>query len=109
VEFDVLQLDGFDFVGRATRGLKHQLVVQTQLQLGHATEETLHLDAADDLAVQHGAVAGHEDVELLDNVQKDFVLAMLDAFGAPRHGVGEGNRWARGALQAVTLLGHHSV
>ena len=42
-------------------------------------EEALHLHGSNDLAVEHGPVAGHEQVELLHHVQKDLVLAVLDS------------------------------
>lgn len=38
-----------------------------------------------------------------------LVLAMLDALGTPRHGIGQGHWRAGGHLQPVALLSDHSV
>mmetsp|Transcript_238 Transcript_238/g.554 ORF Transcript_238/g.554 Transcript_238/m.554 type:complete len:355 (+) Transcript_238:196-1260(+) len=88
VEFDVLELDGLALgLSRPAGGLKHELVVQTQLELRHAREEGSHLHGAVDFAVEDGPVGGHEEVELLDDVQKNLVLLVLDALGAPAYRV----------------------
>mmetsp|Transcript_28252 Transcript_28252/g.45933 ORF Transcript_28252/g.45933 Transcript_28252/m.45933 type:complete len:319 (-) Transcript_28252:79-1035(-) len=103
VELDVLQLDGLAGTGLSapSRGLEHELVVQAQLELGHAGEEGLHLDGTVDLGVQHGTVGRHEEVELLDDVEEYLVLLVLDALGAPGDGVGE----RHGGL-ALGVVGH---
>jgi hypothetical protein len=90
VELDVLELHGLalGLVGPAGR-LEHELVVQAELELGHARKERLHLDGAENFRVQDGAVRGDEKVELLHHVEKDLVLLVLDALRPPAHGVGE--------------------
>mmetsp|Transcript_12035 Transcript_12035/g.34813 ORF Transcript_12035/g.34813 Transcript_12035/m.34813 type:complete len:284 (-) Transcript_12035:525-1376(-) len=108
MEFDVLQFYGLAasrLVG-APGGLEHELVVESQLELGHSRQERLHLHGAIDLGVQHGPVGGHQQVELLDDVQEDFVLLVLDAFRSPRDGIGERNgRFGFGVLRhAVGIL-----
>ena len=96
MELDVLHLDGLvataapGLVGPA-RGLENEFVVEPELELGHAGEKGPHLDGAVDLAVQHGAIGRHEEVELLDDIEEDFVLLVLDALRPPADGVGEGH------------------
>ena len=82
VELDVLHLNGLAARGPARR-LEHDLVVEPQPQLGHAAEVALHLDGAEDLAAQHVSVGADEQVEALDDVEEDFVLAVADALGSP--------------------------
>lgn len=55
VELDILHLDGLAS-GRATSGLKHDLVVQTQPQLGHTTQVAFHFDGAQNLGPQDVSV-----------------------------------------------------
>ena len=54
--------------------------------------------------MQHGAVAGDKQVELLDDVQEDLVLAVLDALRAPRDRVGHSRRWLSRLVGPVALL-----
>ena len=57
---------------RPPRCLEHELVVQPQLQLRHTAQERLHLDSPHDLGVEDGAVRADQEVELLNDVEKDL-------------------------------------
>ena len=103
VELDVLHLDGLA-ARRAPRRLEHDLVVEPEAQLRHAGQVALHLDGAQDLGPQHVAVAADEQVQRLDDVEEDLVLAVADALAAPADGVGDGDRRARLHLEPVRLL-----
>lgn len=103
VELDVFHLNGLAARGPAGR-LKHDLVVEAQSQLGHAAEVALHLDGAEDLAPQHVSVGTDQEVQALDNVQEDLVLAVADALRSPGHGIGDGDGRARLDLELVRLL-----
>ncbi len=103
VELDVLHLDGLA-ARRAPCRLEHDLVVEPQAQLGHARQIALHLDGAQDLGAQHVAVGRHQQVERLDDVEEHLVLAVPDALGAPRHGIGHGDGRSGLYLELVRLL-----
>lgn len=103
VELDVLHLDGLA-AGAAARRLEHDLVVEAEPQLGHAAEVALHLDGAQDLGPEDVAVGRDKQVEALDDVEEDLVLAVPDALGAPRDGVGHGDWRACLDLELVRLL-----
>ena len=103
----VLQVD----VAARLRGLQlvvahvePHLVVEAQLQLRHARQTHLHLDGAHDLAVQHRAVARHQQIHLLDHVQEHVVLLVLDALLAPADHVGQVRGHHRRLLQTLALL-----
>ena len=55
------------------------------------------------LAGIHTSTA-HRKPELTYNVEKDFVLPVLDALRAPTDGVGDGHGRSRGDIQLVTFL-----
>eukprot|EP00053_Salpingoeca_punica_P004551 m.49696 g.49696 ORF g.49696 m.49696 type:complete len:479 (+) comp12846_c0_seq1:384-1820(+) len=59
------------------------LVVDAKLALGHAGEVALHADGARDVLAEHGAVGRQEDVDGLQDVEEELVLAVLDALAAP--------------------------
>ena len=50
---------------------------------------------------------GHTDeqIDALDDVEEDLVLAVADALRAPGDGVGDGHGWADLDLELVRLLG----
>ena len=77
---------------------------QTQLQFRHAGETHLHLDGAHDLAVQHSAIASHEQIHLLDDIQKHIVLFVFDSLLTPAHHVREVRRDHSRLLQTLGLL-----
>mmetsp|Transcript_21420 Transcript_21420/g.67249 ORF Transcript_21420/g.67249 Transcript_21420/m.67249 type:complete len:257 (+) Transcript_21420:1433-2203(+) len=84
VELDVLKLDRLAARHGPASRLEHELVVQPQLELGHAREEGLHLDRAHDLRVEDRSRAADQEVELLDDVEEDLVLPVLDPLRPPR-------------------------
>jgi hypothetical protein len=77
-----LHLDGL-LGPRAALRLEQRFVVQSQLQLRHARQVRPHLDGAQDLGGEHGAVGRDEQVELLHDVQEHLVLLVLDVLRAP--------------------------
>ena len=77
---------------------------QTQLQFWHAGETHLHLDGAHDLAVQHSAIASHQQIHLLDDIQKHVVLFVLDSLLTPTHHVREVRGNHGRLLQTLGLL-----
>jgi len=103
MEFDILQLDGFSGTRLIypSRGLEHEFIVETEFELGHATQKAFHFDGAEDFAVEDVAVGADEEVEFFHHVQENFVLFVFDAFGAPADGVGEGHGWF-----GAEILGH---
>lgn len=90
VEFHVLHLHRFP-PRCPPRRLEHDLVVQSQSQLGHAAEVAFQLHGAEDLGAENVACGGDEEVEGLDDVEEDFVFAVADSFRAPGDGVGHGD------------------
>ena len=46
----------------------------------------------------------HQHVDRLDDIEKNLVLAILDAFRPPTHCIRDCHRRARGRLQFVTFL-----
>ncbi len=102
VKLDVLQLDALALP--ATGALKQDLVVEAEAQLGHARQVDAHLDAADDLAAENVAVGVGHQVHRLDDVEKDLVLAVANALGAPRHGVRDCHGRARLDFELVAFL-----
>lgn len=94
MELDILHLNSLASRRAACR-LKHDLVVESQSQLGHTTEVAFHLDGTENLTPQHISVGADEEVQAFDNIEEDFVLAVTDTFGSPRHGVGHGD-WRAG-------------
>ena len=69
----------------------------------------MHINTHHNLRMQHRAIASYQNIEFLNDIQEDLVLPMLDALHAPGDCVSEGDRGARRAFQAVTLLGYHSI
>lgn len=88
----------------AASALKQNLVIQAEAQLGHAAEEDAHLDCTNDLRAQHVAVRIGEHVDRFDDIEENLVFAVLDALGAPRHGVCNSHRRPRGNVELVRLL-----
>jgi hypothetical protein len=103
VELDVLHLDCLSACCPAG-GLEHDLVVEAQAQFGHAGQVALHLDRAQNLRPQHVAVGGDEQVERLDDVEEDLVLAVADALATPADCVGDGDGRPCLDLELVRLL-----
>ena len=64
--------------------LEENLVVEAELELGHAGQVALHLDDAHHLRAKHRAGRSHQHVHRLDHVQERLVLTVLDAFEPPR-------------------------
>ena len=108
MKLDVLHLHGFSPRG-TTGALEHGLVVEAEAQLRHAGEVALHLDGAEDLAAQHAARAGDEQVEGLDDVEEDFIFAVADPLAAPGDGVGDGYGGPGLDFEFVGFLGDVSV
>lgn len=82
VKLDILHLHGL--ASRSAAGsLKHGLVVQSQPQLRHTTQITLHFDSAENLGPQHVPVRRDQQVQRLNHIQEHLVLAVADAFASP--------------------------
>jgi len=62
----------------ATRVSAHdQVFVECEAQLRVSGEVGFHLDASVDRTVEHVSVVGEQDVEALENVDKDFVFLVV--------------------------------
>jgi len=92
VELDVFHLDSLASCS-AARGLEHGFVVQTQPQLGHTAQITLHLNSTQNLGPEHVSVRRHQQVERFDHVQENLVFAVADALASPGDGIGDSNGW----------------
>jgi hypothetical protein len=71
VELDIVQVDRFSLGGPPLRLQQHP-VVQPQLALWHAAEVGPHLERPHNLRPHQLAVAVHQDVDTLNNVQEDL-------------------------------------
>mmetsp|Transcript_13265 Transcript_13265/g.41906 ORF Transcript_13265/g.41906 Transcript_13265/m.41906 type:complete len:203 (+) Transcript_13265:333-941(+) len=60
-----------------------ELVVHAELALGHAGEQALHQDLTGDVGAQALPLGRHEDVDILDDIDVNFVLPVLDALCPP--------------------------
>lgn len=103
MEFDILHFNGLAPSGcgrRVSRGqhtnegtrtstgaFKHDLVVEAQSEFGHARKIALHLYGAEDLGADDVAFGIDEEVDALDDIEKDLVFPIADAFCPPRHGI----------------------
>lgn len=94
VKLDILHFHGLSS-RRATRGLKHNLIVQPQAKLRHSTQVALHLNGAQDLRSQNVPGGGYKEIEGFDDIEEDFILAVADSFASPGDGVGDGD-WGAG-------------
>lgn len=103
MEFDILHLHRLPSC-RAPRGLKHHLVVQPQPQLWHPAQVTLQLHGPEDLAPQHVPRRADQQVQTLNHIQEDLVLAIPDPLAAPTDGVRDRDGRPRLHLQLVALL-----
>eukprot|EP00053_Salpingoeca_punica_P017751 m.171606 g.171606 ORF g.171606 m.171606 type:complete len:404 (-) comp17279_c0_seq1:208-1419(-) len=104
VELDVLELNGLALAGVAARRLEHELVVEAETQLRHAGEVHAHLDNSHHLAAQDAAGCADEQIDRLDDVEEDLVLAVLDALETPGDGLCKLDRHARRHFQLPALL-----
>lgn len=68
--------------------VEEQPVVEAELALGCAGQVGAHDDLAGDVGAQDGAGGGHEQVDVLDDIDKGLVLAVLDVGLAPGEGAG---------------------
>lgn len=82
VEFNILHFNRFPS-RRATRGLEHDFIVQPQPKLRHPTEVAFHLDRAQNLRAKNIAVRRDEEIQRLDNIEEDFVLAVPYTLASP--------------------------
>jgi hypothetical protein len=91
-------------VHTSARVLKENLVVETKTQLRHTTQVRLHLDSSNDFRTQQSAIGVDQKVNTLNDIQKDFVLTILDVLTTPVHSASNGNWRSRSRFQFVTLL-----
>lgn len=103
MELDVFHLDSFP-PRRPPRRLEHDLVVQAQPQLRHTAEVAFEFDRAEDFAAEDVSRRADEEVEALDDVQKDFVFPVPNPLAAPADGVGDGDGRAGLHLELVRFL-----
>lgn len=90
---------------------KHRLVVQPQPQLWHTRKVALHLHCTQNLtpndvtrridlerrvscSIQGSQESTDKEIDAFDNIQKDLILPIPDAFGSPRNGVGNSDGWS---------------
>ena len=81
------------------------LVIESEPELRHPREVDSHLDHAHNLRSQHVSLGSGKEVDTLDDIEEDFILAILDAIRPPGHGIG--HRWrglGRPGVQLETLL-----
>merc|ERR1719201_2116441 len=102
VELHVLQVNALALAALAL-ALQQDPVVQSELALGHPGEVGPHLEGAHDLAAHDAPVGVDEEVDALDDVEKDLVFLVLDALAPPADGVRD--RHGGLALDHVHLLG----
>ena len=86
MELDILQLHTLTLPPPG--GLKQHLVIEAKPELRHPREVGSHLDHAHNLRSQHVSLGSGKEVDTLDDIDEDFVLAILDAIRPPGHGIG---------------------
>jgi hypothetical protein len=89
----------------AAGALKHDLVVEAKAELRHAREIALHLDGAEDLGAGDVALGVDHEIDALDDVEEDLVLAVFYTLCAPRHCVGDCCQSRTLDLEFVGFLG----
>mmetsp|Transcript_14532 Transcript_14532/g.31314 ORF Transcript_14532/g.31314 Transcript_14532/m.31314 type:complete len:209 (-) Transcript_14532:318-944(-) len=95
MELDILQLHRLSrtILICSPRRLKHDFIIQPQLQLGHTRQKRLHLDSSINLTVKHCSIRSHQQIQLLHDIQKDFILLMLNTLGTPRNCIRQCHGW----------------
>jgi len=68
--------------------IQQQAVVEAKLALRCPAQVCAHDDLARNIGAQHGACCAHQQVDVLDDIDEGFVLAVLDVGLAPRQGAG---------------------
>ncbi len=103
MEFDILHLHRLPSC-RAPCGLEHHLVVQSQPQLRHPAQVALQLHGPEDLAAQHIPRRADQQVQTLNHIQEDLILAIPDPLTSPANRVRDRDGRPRLHLQLMALL-----
>jgi hypothetical protein len=82
VELDVFHFDCFTSCGPSCC-LEHDFVIQSQSQLRHTRQVALHFDGTENLRAEYIARRGDKEVQGLDDIEENFVLAITDALASP--------------------------
>lgn len=82
MKFHVFHLDRFSPC-RPASGLKHGFIIESQPQLRHAAQVAFQFHCTQDLRPKDVAGRGDKEIKGLDDVEKDFIFAIPDAFTAP--------------------------
>lgn len=88
VELDVVELHGL-VLGGSALGLVVGLVVEAQLEIGHAGQLAVRVDHSDDFGLDDVVGGTDEHGEFLHDVEEELVLGVLDALLAPGDHVGD--------------------
>mmetsp|Transcript_8579 Transcript_8579/g.14814 ORF Transcript_8579/g.14814 Transcript_8579/m.14814 type:complete len:224 (-) Transcript_8579:414-1085(-) len=80
---DVFHFNGAFLATQRLGRLPLHAVVETETQLRHAAQMRVQVDFADNLGAKQRAIARHQQIDALNNVEKHFVLARLDALWTP--------------------------
>lgn len=102
VELDVVELHGLVLAGPALR-LIVGLVVEAELEVGHAGELAVSVDHTDDLALDDVVGGANQHRQLLHHVQEELVLGVLDALLPPGYHIGHLPGSIDGAVEFLLL------
>ena len=83
------------------RGVQQQAVVEPEFAIGHPREVGAHDDLPGHVGAEDGATGGHEEVDVLDDVDEGFVLAVADVGFPPGEGAGGLHGDAGGVLEGA--------
>ena len=104
VKLDILQLHSLG-LGAPAGVFKQDFVVESEPELWQAGEVDSHFDGSFDVWPEHVAVGRRQQVDALDHVEENLVLAVLEALLAPGHGIRHRRRRSRHDLKLMRLLG----
>ena len=63
--------------------IEREFVIDAKLALGHAAQVALHHNFAGHVRAEHLSLRRHEQVDVLEHVEKQLIATVLDALAAP--------------------------
>ena len=90
----------------------------TELEFRHAWQTALHMNGTNNLTIKDGTITSnlwnersrncsYHEVQLLNDIQEDFILGVFNTFLSPRNSIGDRSRDEHLLLHTVALL--HNV
>ena len=76
----------------------NNLVIHSELALGHSRQIALHCYSACDMRIENFSTLAHQKIDAFQYVKKNFVSAIFNSFTSPANLAGYGRSHMRGLL-----------